>query len=865
MHSAKNEKCNACGGYRFSVNDGFKYCDRCGALFENFEELEEEEGGLQQTVGQGKVKVRKNDDQKRVRNNAAPVNLPKAQVMREALEKRSDFLQQQAIKGEELELPHDATPDYLYRLALRLFSFTQILAKSGHILVHELNFESRVQENILATFQKYLAHCQVAFCHSEQCGNDEHLRFVAVMENLRYEQEEREEKQRKRMAKRGKGVNALSKSAAAWTLLTQGNITEHLDIASDEDGDQDAQGGQQLDDLTLETTQNPDESIRVNDTTMGFVRKVTTALSKEALRRASQLILNLEMLVAILHSALMSSGYQTILTSDVVRWIREDRFRISRRSIRLIRQSQPERMKQGEVVKPTIVDYAEPFLRFPLYEIMRTCTIFHQSLKLASSMAPQSFESMSARLVDNLNLPSDILSRMLILESIIPCDVSPQLLKQVDVDMGYNCGQLAAMSPNVYYSGFLTSFGRKERGTQDADFCDEVLLSPDAKLIAYLLLTLRLTFQLDNAQCALQDDQYFDVDSWIHQLEMRIKCWQGHNMSLVMRSSSHVPEMVVDPPFGTNYLFHQEKGAPQVSCRRRQAGFQKCIPTEMSFNSTSTLPTVFDVRHMGLLTERCQMEALISPVKFQRTVLGNEIERDPLTFENVDRQSKNTFFKHFSAFKTTESCDTFEEYFPCAKNYLLFKRPDWIQNCTARQTHFNPVTGPIRFYLSNQSCDDLLGTAATSFSRRFQFLLDALSLIIGEDKKAVYAAFVMLEMHLTSSERIQSIRDDLLTSSPITLKCQKFRNSTHHIPRKYGVISEVPIDRIENLRYFRLSRQFFEHEEMPTTINMELIDYRNQEIRDSVTETEVQRAQNRIMKLCYEFEQFFGILAVKFW
>lgn len=139
------------------------------------------------------------------------------------------------------------------------------------------------------------------------------------MENLRYEQEEREEKQRKRMAKRGKGVNALSKSAAAWTLLTQGNITEHLDIASDEDGDQDAQGGQQLDDLTLETTQNPDESIRVNDTTMGFVRKVTTALSKEALRRASQLILNLEMLVAILHSALMSSGYQTILTSDVVR------------------------------------------------------------------------------------------------------------------------------------------------------------------------------------------------------------------------------------------------------------------------------------------------------------------------------------------------------------------------------------------------------------------------------------------------------------------------------------------------------------------------------------------------------------------
>lgn len=47
------------------------------------------------------MKVRKNDDQKRVRNNAAPVNLPKAQVMREALEKRSDFLQQQAIKGEE--------------------------------------------------------------------------------------------------------------------------------------------------------------------------------------------------------------------------------------------------------------------------------------------------------------------------------------------------------------------------------------------------------------------------------------------------------------------------------------------------------------------------------------------------------------------------------------------------------------------------------------------------------------------------------------------------------------------------------------------------------------------------------------------
>uniref|UniRef100_A0A1I7UJW5 TATA box-binding protein-associated factor RNA polymerase I subunit B n=1 Tax=Caenorhabditis tropicalis TaxID=1561998 RepID=A0A1I7UJW5_9PELO len=104
MPPDENEKCNACGGYKFSINDGFKYCDRCGALLENFEELEAEEGGMQQTVGQGKVKVKQKEGEKK-KDRVVPVHIPPSEVMAEALEKRSNFLKNQAVRKEELPVP----------------------------------------------------------------------------------------------------------------------------------------------------------------------------------------------------------------------------------------------------------------------------------------------------------------------------------------------------------------------------------------------------------------------------------------------------------------------------------------------------------------------------------------------------------------------------------------------------------------------------------------------------------------------------------------------------------------------------------------------------------------------------------------
>ena len=171
--------------------------------------------------------------------------------------------------------------------------------------------------------------------------------------------------------------------------------------------------------------------------------------------------------------------------------------------------------------------------------------------------------------------------------------------------------------------------------------------------------------------------------------------------------------------------------------------------------------------------------------------------------------------------------------------------------------------GPYRFYLSNQACDDLLGVATSSFSRRFEFLLESLSLLIGEDPKAVYAAFVMLEMHLTAPEKMQSIRNDLLVSIPITIDCQKFRSSTHHVPFKCNILTEEPLHRIEDLRYFRISRAQSDQEELHS--NAYLMDLRNHELHDSLSSDEAKRVQNKIEKTCYNFEQFFEILAVKFW
>lgn len=857
----KNEICNSCGGFKFSITDGFKYCDRCGALLENFEELEDEDAGINQTKGQGKVK----SGVKGPRKVVVPIHVPAPEVMAEAVERRSHFLRDQAVKNEELPIPHESTPDYLFRLAIRIFSFTQVLSKTSHILVKELNFRHEIQTTILSSFQRYLSHCGVAFCGSEQCGDDEKLRFVAVMENVFYEEQEREEKRRKKLERRGKGAKVLSKSAAAWTLLTQGNITENLDLGSSDSEEDKNIHPDMTTDMSkslgnLDISDINDVTHDINDTTMGFVRKVTTALSKEALRRASQFFLNLELFVAVIHSGLLLAGYRNILVSDIIRWVREDRFRISRRAIRLFRQSAPERQKKSEKHEfaTSMESRGDAFLRLPLYEIVRTCTIYHQSLKLEKKMVPLKFETLATRLIDNLNLPIDFLSRMLLLESIVPCDISPSLLSQANISMGSNFRKLAESDPKQYYKAFMTSFGRKERTVLESDSCDEVLISVDTKMISYVLLVIRMTFDIDSDTVSVTSPNQFDIDTWIYQLEMRIKCWQGHDMKRVMKPWSTVPNMIPDMPFGTSCSYHDGRGGPFIERRRRQIGFQKCIPSEMSFNSTATLPTVFDTRNNRFSTEKRQIQAIISPLKFQRILMKKEIEMDQKSYDSVDPEAKKTFFQDFTNFKTTESAESFDDYFPCASRYSIYRRPDWMQNCAARKSAIGPKTGPFRLYLNNETCEDLLKVARPSFSRRFEFLLESLSLLIGEDQKAVYAAFLMLEMHLTQAKTMESIRLALLSGSPISIDCQRYSSTMYHAPLKKNIVREE-----SNEEWFWIFDQKCEENEIEEI--HPFIDSRNCEIREKLTQLEKEKVQKYLKKICYDFETFFAILAVKFW
>ncbi|CAI2349064.1 unnamed protein product [Caenorhabditis sp. 36 PRJEB53466] len=871
MPPGKKDQCKACGGYEFALNDGFMYCERCGALLENFEEMEEEEGGINHTIGKGKINIKKKTEdgesgKKEKRKTMLPPKLSGGKRIEIALEKRAEFLKAQAVHKENL--PFDQTPDYLHGIGVRLFAFTQILSKSIYILVQELGFEASLQKNALAVFQKYLAHCKVAFCADEQCGNDEQLRFVAIMENIHYEEEARAEKRRKKLEKRGKGVRALSKSAAAWQLLTQGNLTENLELVSEEEEeeeeDEEQRGEEAEDDADDE---DPEETVAVNDTTMGFLRKVTTALSKEALRRASQIVINLEVLVAIVHSAMLCSGYQNVFVSDIVRWIREDRFRISLKAIKSLNRGFIDFKKPTVEESNTAVFTAEHFLKFPLYEIVRTSTLFHQSLRLEKNMAPNSFEKLAARLIDNLNLPVDILSRVLLLESIVPCDLSLMLQKQVDVRMGKDFEQLTGTVPKLNNEAFMTCFGRKDMyGVETKS--DEVILCNDSKVLAYILLALKLTFNLDTARCSSSthaNDNQFDIDTWIHQLEMRIKCWQGHDMSMVLRTTCPIPEIHMQTPLGPDHLIFARDSLPFAVRHRRQIGFRDCIPSEMSFHSTSNLPTVFDVRSHRFQKDRRKSEATLAPLKFQTTVLRKEMEMNSEKFENIDEDSEKTFFKDFTNFKTTEMAESFDELFPCASSYSQYPRPDWISYCTARKSKLTPKTGPLRFLLSREACDDLLNVAAFGFSDRFRFLLSSFSLLIGEDQMAVYAAFVMLEMHLTGGSKLEKLREDLVKSTPIRINGQTYSSSSFHPKFKQGIITDSPIHSINQLRWFKLTEKFFDQEEdLQAEEAAYLQETRNHGIRRLGKEQE-EIAKKYDINACFEFETFFQILAIKFW
>ncbi|CAI5444528.1 unnamed protein product [Caenorhabditis angaria] len=858
-----SQTCNSCRGTRFTLTDGFMYCDTCGAMLENFEELEEEDE-QRINVGRAKIRVKKKkvaggraqegedeeEDQEKER---------KVRSEEDKMREKSKFFTSQP--GTSQVIPPKSTPDYLYRTGIRLATFSQLLSRCAKILVNDLNMPPEYNGACLRIFQKYLSHCQIAFCN-EELTDDVDLQFSAIVENKDYEREEAERKKRKIEERKTKGLKILGQSTAAWQLLTQGNLDETL--AQEEEEEEESTLVEETQNLTFADGE-------------GFLKRINTRISKNAVKKASQILLNLEFLAAILYFAANSIGCRNLLISDIIRWLREDRFGISRKEINLLNRGGFEKYKskqqQGEW--QSFLDFHETDLRFPLYEIYRVVVLMEQSLEL--KMEAGGFEKLSARLIDNLNLPSDLHHRCLILHSLIPCNFD--FWHQANSKNGYSLAELADMKPNTSYAAFMNCFGNRESLFYESSE-EEVLLTPETKILAYILFALKLSIDLDGEVENENENEHelkFDIDTYLHQLEMRLKCWQGHDISKILRESAKIPEIAGKLPFGDN--FHPQILTWDVGNLRwrRQYGFRQCVPMDLGFEKTHNLPTIFKTRQNSMQNDDFQLpEALLSPLKFQRRV----VRKEHVEYED----NLKTFNKSFLDLKIVENSGRNEDFaaiFPAAKRYLKFDKPDRTSKCVARKNR-GENSSIHRIYLSLQTIQDIYLCAEDSISPRFDFLLKSFALTIGEDFRAIYTAFCMLETHFLQPDKIHKFKSAFLNSDNLPMNFEKYRKTGKYRCWQVGITPEEPISSIDELDLFRFSDAFcfVEGTSGDVELSSESDDNEDEEenndnnvnypavlrsLRFRGDENSQQRRELRLTNRAFDFDTIFAILSLKNW
>ncbi|CAB3401677.1 unnamed protein product [Caenorhabditis bovis] len=836
--------CSACTGQEFRLNEGFMYCITCGTLFEHFTEMDDDDLAK---VGRAKVKIktkRKIDAEKTLRNLKLKPKTILDTMREEVKSSECEFFRDQASTSYKKIFALNRTPAHIYRLGIRLTCFAELLARCAAIMVDEFGFPEALRMAPLAIFEKYLQHCQVAFGDSETT-DDPDEQFVAILENENYEAEREAERLRKAAERKEKARRTLMETQDAWHLLTQGNLTENLELDEDDDEDDNEM---ELD----ETTNHP------NDRTMGIVRRIETRMSKRAMFLASQVVLNVEILAAIVHLACLSIGCRNVMLSDVVRWIREDRFHISDEALVRIQRGGHEKwnkpLRQGELA--TFLDAHAKHLQLPLYEIYRTELLLVQSVDLRANVCDVSFAKIAARLIDNLNLPTHLIRRLILLESILKCDLSTVCRRQLDVRNGRNLSELTRIEPRMRFDDLMTCFGRIDSNFKDT-MRDEVLLTIETKVMAYILLALRLTIDVDTEHVVDYDDVDgdFDIDTYIHQLEMRISCQRGHAIAAIIKTNEIVAEMHAKTPFGDNV-----------------------VGQLLETSSTQNLPTVFMIRRA---TDSREPSALLSPLKHQTSVLREEMSKNAEHGRNCSQQSLETFFKSFSNCKLGETSANFSNVFPASNNYPRYSRPIWLAKVASKTRKRFAESGNYRIHLTSQVIRDVYLSAESTFSRRFKFILESFALILGEDVEALYAAFSLLETALIENEKLMELKRDLLESTPIPVRCLSYSKSGDHVESRAHVMPAEPLTSIDDLDQFVISFSSLgvELPDMTSSSDSEFDDddddddnlrrllksarfrHSNSRNRRQTDDTNRTRSEKRV----FEFDTIWRLLYIKYW
>uniref|UniRef100_A0A0R3RY32 TATA box-binding protein-associated factor RNA polymerase I subunit B n=1 Tax=Elaeophora elaphi TaxID=1147741 RepID=A0A0R3RY32_9BILA len=736
--------CSSCGSTDFIPVDGFFYCAVCNTQSQVLREFDhDDEGAFLMSASSTKIRRKK-------------TRTGKSEREKKAVEKEK-------VDEDHLPALKQDFPTYLGHAGLRLATFTKLLSQFTAMLIRDFGVPECVKWHVLNILQHYLQHFRVAFCEEEL---DERNSYCPEAQKKAREVNAKAQKE----AQLRHGDNVMS-------LISTPDIKANLDV--------------HVHDLDMDDLE-------------AIIEK-RTKVSKDAFSTLLRIPMNIEIIMVILYLGCLLSGANWMLLSDVTRWFREGRFPISLfQSAALLVGG-----KGNDIFSAKGLSYCPRTPTMPLYEYMRTVMVIAQLTDIPVQPVPCSFDRVLARLCYNLNLPTDFIQHL----HTICVISSPNVV--FDAQFIHRFGNvdvqaLLQKTNNAFCDNITVALEQSTYQLEEG--CGRqysVMPSIDVKAVAVILFALKLLFGLDdNMEFNMKTqfsavntkEEQFNFGLWMQQLKMRINVWRGRRLKDVLeKRTTALPKY--DSIF-KNYRMvlvrenYRGEKVSQIGTGRITGGrnlyFKECVPSNFVMDKRdyalcSTFEDDFDFTPSRSLSK----EALLTPLRYQAThhvewyeALEKSTSIDD--FEKIDRYNADVFFKSFKnhrmeyeAVKASEnkmvprsevgSCHSNEmrtkwrQLFPCSEHYESYPRPLYcpgLLKFTSGELIYTPM-------IYTPAVDVIYQNASPHFSESFSDLLEILSLMIGEDRKIVYAFFLMLEMKCLTPNTLNDFNE-------ITKNCEEF-------------------------------------------------------------------------------------------
>ncbi|KAJ1357600.1 hypothetical protein KIN20_015778 [Parelaphostrongylus tenuis] len=683
-----------------------------------------------------------------------------------------------------------------------------MLAKAVAALRREPAIPSTFPDHVFSIYQRYLSACGVAYTTKDYTENVEEM-FRALVCDQISTFERAQEKKKKAEGRKERGKEALETSTDAWVLLMSDTLGENLDMQSDDDHQEEFESKV----LPASTS---------DGTKSHSVDVVDTMVPKETIDHAATLYLALDVLVALVYVSLVTIGCRWILLSDLIRWVREGRFGISIFQLGALSSYKLEKSRSVEASYSTKMD-------LPLYEFQRIMLFIWQLCRLPPTPAKVDFEQIVARILYNLNLPRAMMGRVqLLLEKVPPCVELDEksLRRQGCIEHGpYVNGCSSNSEERFSVSQIVNVFGRLKQTTNALN--TDIFYSTETKAFAYILMALKLCFGLDGERefdvkgnTGGFSSNIFSIMQWLYQLKMRIMFWEGYDPLDILQTYKPVGPLLYEENLTRSHVsrFGRDKHSTDDSIAytliytSRDFGFTHCIPSSMNIDSSASIPNPFPEYTCGEHNYGNDDESLYAPLRRQLNVLRAFLTR-PLTAEEKDeirtaldeiavRTFKADFEKHilFDEASSTNTCkadltkgraasdgsraETWHRYFPCAKGYVRYPRPNFTNSglLTLKEKSYDllmlnrrmglgsKTSGLRMVFASRKAAIDAWECAQSAMSHTFSMLLHWFSKIIGESEHVLYSAFLMLEYQLVDFKKFHKLRRALLDGSVYPMK-----------------------------------------------------------------------------------------------